>query len=148
MRDASGTRLTMDLAWTSKKVIPRKPGVSNVRATAPRSMSGRATSRRAAGNRVSPPTASGSSTAWSSSRRLSQRITFRIERFFDHNNLDTLPLVTNIYLQGCPERGRARRKNDTSTKPERLDKDRLLRDSERVLAPACEAEVADGAVAR
>ena len=98
MREDSGTRLTMDLAWTSKKVMPRKPGVSNVRATAPRSMSGSATSRRAAGNRVSPSAASGSSAAWSSSRRLSQRITFTIERLFDHDKLDTLPVVTNIYL--------------------------------------------------
>ena len=39
IRDASGTRFTTDLACTSKKVMPRKPGVSNVRATASRSNS-------------------------------------------------------------------------------------------------------------
>ncbi len=72
--DASGTRLTMDLACTSKKVMPRKPGVSKVRATAPRSISGSARSR-AAVNRSSPSPVSGGS----SSRRLSQRIPDTIE---------------------------------------------------------------------
>src|SRR5215469_6512461 len=37
MREASGTRLMTERACTSKNVRPRKPGVSNVRATAPRS---------------------------------------------------------------------------------------------------------------
>jgi hypothetical protein len=34
---------------------------------------------------------------------LSQRITFTIERFFDPDNLDTLLVVTNIYLDGFPD---------------------------------------------
>ena len=106
IRDDSGTRLTTDLAWTSKKVIPRKPGVSKVRATAPRSMSGTATSRWAGGNRVSPPAVSWSaassvfipwlSTPWLSSRRLSQRMFVTIERFFDQGKLDTASFATNI----------------------------------------------------
>src|SRR5215471_11037363 len=33
--EASGTRLMIVREWTSKKVMPRKAGVSNVRATAP-----------------------------------------------------------------------------------------------------------------
>jgi hypothetical protein len=39
MREASGTRLMTERACTSKNVMPRKPGVSNVRATASRSNS-------------------------------------------------------------------------------------------------------------
>jgi hypothetical protein len=39
MREASGTRLITERACTSKNVMPRKPGVSNVRATAFRSNS-------------------------------------------------------------------------------------------------------------
>jgi hypothetical protein len=38
-RDASGTRLMIDFACTSKKVMPRNPGVSNDLATALRSNS-------------------------------------------------------------------------------------------------------------
>ena len=38
-REASGTRLMTERACTSRKVMPRKPGVSNVRATASRSNS-------------------------------------------------------------------------------------------------------------
>src|SRR5579859_246913 len=33
-REASGTRLMIDLAWTSKNVMPRNSGVSKVRVTA------------------------------------------------------------------------------------------------------------------
>src|SRR6516164_9641767 len=78
IRDASGTRFTTDLACTSKKVMPRKPGVSKVRATAPRSISGSARSRGAV-NRSPPSPVSGGS----SSRRLSQRIPDTIEWLFD-----------------------------------------------------------------
>ena len=74
IRDASGTRFTTDLACTSKKVMPRKPGVSNVRATAPRSISGSARSRGAVNRSPPSPVSSGSS-----SRRLSQRIPNMIE---------------------------------------------------------------------
>src|ERR1700691_3534223 len=68
--------------------MPRKPGVSKVLATAPRSMRGTATSRRPegdrTGNRASPSAASWSVVGGSSSRRLSQRTMTIVERFFDH----------------------------------------------------------------
>jgi len=83
IRDASGTRFTTDLACTSKKVMPRKPGVSKVRATAPRSISGSAWSRWPTVNRPSPSPLAVGVPSGSSSRRLSQRIPDRIERLFD-----------------------------------------------------------------
>ncbi len=64
MREASGTRLMTERACTSKNVMPRKPGVSNVRATASRSNS--------AGGPGPPP--------WI--RMASQRIHGKLEQLF------------------------------------------------------------------
>src|SRR5580658_1037158 len=68
-REASGTRLITLLACTSKNVMPRKPGVSNVRATAPRS--------NRAGAPAEPAGASGVS------RIPSQRMMAIIEHVFE-----------------------------------------------------------------
>src|SRR5437763_15397971 len=78
--------------------MPRKPGVSKVRATAPRSMSGRAAGRSPEpGNGSSPPAASWRAAGGSSSRGWYQRMTNTIERFFDHSKLDA-QLVAAVFM--------------------------------------------------
>src|SRR5262249_59503292 len=83
MRDASGTLLMTERACTSKNVMPRKPGVSNERATAPRSNS--------AGGPGPPP--------WI--RMASHRITGKLEQLF--------PCVKHLFdysgLRRGPPRG-------------------------------------------
>jgi hypothetical protein len=59
-----------------------------------------------------------------------------IERFFDYDKVDALPLAMNIKTDPGVRSGSAGRSHDLenrrSTKPEQLDKEALLRDSERV----------------
>src|SRR5262249_60429471 len=83
MRDASGTLLMTERACTSKNVMPRKPGVSNERATAPRSNS--------AGGPGPPP--------WI--RMASHRITGKLEQLF--------PCVKHLFDYSGLRRGRPRR---------------------------------------
>src|SRR5262245_66444617 len=80
MRDASGTLLMTERACTSKNVMPRKPGVSNERATAPRSNS--------AGGPGPPP--------WI--RMASHRITGKLEQLF--------PCVKHLFDYSGLRRGR------------------------------------------
>src|SRR6185369_6233290 len=107
--------------------MPRKPGVSKVRATAPRSISGSARSWGAA--KRSPPSAASSG---SSSRRLSQRIPNTIEWLFDDRKGIALWLAGSIQPRPARDGRAIGMKTGEVTKQERLDKDRLLRDSERV----------------